>query len=134
MSKAFTLIEVLILIGILSILFLFLPPALNTLKSSISLNDTTQQIVADLRLAQQRSLASGETYQIAFEDTAYTISGRVEAVKKLPEGLKFENNKIIRFSKSGFPEVGKIGTIVLKDRYEKTKKVIISSVGRVRVE
>jgi hypothetical protein len=51
-----------------------------------------------------------------------------------PPGIKFKRTCDIGFSASGFPPPGKSGTLILEDAGGRTKKVVVSSLGRVRLE
>ena len=61
--KSFTLIEILIVIGILAILVVMALPAFRSFRAEADLNDSADKIINTLRLAQSKTLASEEANQ-----------------------------------------------------------------------
>lgn len=57
-TRAFTLIELLTVIGIMSVLILMAVPQYGLLKNSVTLNDQAQELADALRTAQSRAITS----------------------------------------------------------------------------
>ena len=110
--RGFTLVELLIVISILMLLSAASLSALYAFRANLALNYSAEYAKAAIRRSQMHAIAKQTT-----------VSCR-------PAGL----NKTFVFSRSGFPVVGGSGTGTLKNSTGRTKKIIVSSVGRVRVE
>lgn len=104
--RGFTLTETLIVLSILSVLLGF--GINNTIGyyESIKLQGNAEKIAAGLRLAQNKALTSGNT----------------------------ETSNGVQFASSGFPTPGSKNTIVVTNLKHKIKKVIVSNIGRIRIE
>lgn len=100
--KGFTLVELLIVIGLSGLLLSFTLPTFTKLKENLRLNGAAQQLASDLRVTQAKAIATGQT----------EACGR------------------FRFAASGFSPPGGSGTELIG----RSRKVILSSAGRVRVE
>jgi len=102
MLKAFTLIETLTVIGVLSILALIIIPIIDSLQSGIDFDNTVQEIISVLNLARNKTIASEGPGQwgvffststnqyVLFQGTDYynrTVSS--DKIYKLSEGLEF---------------------------------------------
>ncbi len=121
-QRGFTLIELLIVIGLISFVFAAAAPNLSRYSSLLNLNASAKLIVSDLRLTQSQALTQKET--LCYDPTK----------TRLPSGIKFIKTKPIYFSASGNPAFGSSGTIMMQNRLGQSKKIIVSSVGRIRVE
>jgi prepilin-type N-terminal cleavage/methylation domain-containing protein len=101
-----TLIETLIVLSILALLISF--GINNTLGyyEALKLQGEADKIAAELRLAQNKALSTG----------------RIEA------------SNGVQFASSGFPLPKSKGTISITNLKHKTKRVIISNIGRIRIE
>jgi len=93
-------------IGFCGLLFAFSLPTLTKYRETIKLEATARVIVADLRRTQCSAHASNES----ISSNGFT------------------------FSRTGFPTPGGSGTLVLSGHFARERKVIVSSVGRVRFE
>ena len=100
--KGFTLVELLVVIGLCGLLLSFTLPTFTKLKENLRLNGTAQQLASDLRAAQATALSVDQA----------------------------QTNGRFRFAASGFPPVGGSGTELIG----RSRKVILASTGRVRVE
>jgi type IV fimbrial biogenesis protein FimT len=66
-THAFTLIETLITIAVLTIIATISVPFLNDMSSAGSLNSAARELASDLRLAQQLSVTSQNNHQVIFD-------------------------------------------------------------------
>lgn len=102
----FTLVELLVVIGICGLLLSISFPTLSSLRGMVYLDASAQTMASELRKTQSRALCENDTRE-------------------------YERFK---FSKTGFPLPGGSGTQTLTDGRGHSRKVILSSAGRVRVE
>ncbi|MCU0640889.1 MAG: type II secretion system GspH family protein [Candidatus Margulisbacteria bacterium] len=100
--KAFTLVELLVVIGIVGLIGTVSFPSLTKFRKTVLIEAQAQVLAAAARRAQVEALAKGRTVE-------------------LPP---------FKFGASGYPVPGYSGTLVLSPHC----KVIVSSVGRVRIE
>ncbi len=72
MRKAFSLTELLVILGVLSILIIASLPVFNFFKSESLLTNVSEEIISRLRLAQSRTITSeaGSQYGVYFNDTS----------------------------------------------------------------
>ena len=120
--KGFTLVEIIVIIGILSVLFSLALPLSARFSSTLYLQASAKALVSELRRLQSSSVLQHQT--LSFAPDKFT----------LPPGIKFKSICDIGFSASGFPPPGKSGSLILQDSSGRTKKVIVSSLGRIRLE
>lgn len=149
-NLGFTLPELLITMGILSILFGLVTINLLHLQHNSSLNATLDTLVSDLRSQQNKAMtldtegrATADNYGIHFETSKYSLfhgssyssSDTTNFDVKLDPSLQFSNITVpsssIIFSK-GTGEVSGVGpgsdTVVLKDTSNNEQKTIQSNV------
>lgn len=140
LSKAFTLIELILVISVISSLAVLSPFSFRILASALELDTVVKRLVADLHLARQLSSAQHLTVTLDFRSDRpliyqiYTSDGQIIKTVTLSKGLNVPQKKAIKFAASGMPAFGGSGTLELKNKFGKSKKIIISAVGRIRVE
>lgn len=142
MKSAFTLIELIIVISIIGLLSFFSISAFLRLKESLILEGTARQIQCELISQKQKAISSGAISELYCNQNYYSIknqnilqnSSDIGKKTVMPSNIYFANSILFRFSSSGFPYPGYSGTAVIKNRFHKTKKIIISSLGRIRIE
>ena len=120
--KGFTLIEILIVISVLALIFSITLPTLSTFSAELSLEASTKAVASELRNLQSRAILQHKTLSLDLSKL------------KLPLGVKNINACNLSFSSSGFPPPGGSGTVILQNKFGRTRKVILSSAGRVRIE
>ena len=119
---AFTLIELITIIAILgSIVFITLP-GLSRFSANLSLQASAKTIITELRQLQTKARLTHTTQLFKPDQT------------KLPSNISYSKIANISFAASGFPPPGGSGTIVLRNRFGRQKKIIVASSGRVRFE
>lgn len=141
--KAFSLIELLIVISIIAILVSFGIPALRNYKPNLELNGSVRELTSDIRYAQQLTVTEQIEYSVIF----YTIERRYEIVKYganteiikqvlLPKEIisltitPLTNNEI-RYNPYG--AVAESGSITLMNTKNKTKTIDIRPSGFVKI-
>jgi prepilin-type N-terminal cleavage/methylation domain-containing protein len=100
--RGFTLVELLVVIGIVGIIMTVSSPSFFKLRKTVLIEGKCQVIAADLRRAEIEALTKAQT------------------VERAP----------FKFAPSGFPVPGYSGTLNLPPR----RKIVLSSIGRVRIE
>jgi len=121
-KRGFTLVELLIAIGICGLLLALSFPALLNFKSSLYLEASARSIASEMRKTQ--SLAWSGKANLNWDVSQFG----------LPAGVSARNVKQFRFSKTGFPLPGGTGTQVIENKFGNSRKIVLSSVGRVRIE
>ncbi|OGC25652.1 hypothetical protein A2291_04480 [candidate division WOR-1 bacterium RIFOXYB2_FULL_42_35] len=119
---AFTLVEIIVVMAVCSVLFSVSFASLRGFLGQIQLEATTKSLVSDLRKMQSQSRLEHKTL-------AMDLNGLV-----LPTGINFAQTSQIKFAPSGATAFGGSGSLVLQNSLGRTKKIIVSSIGRVRVE
>jgi len=73
-NKGFTLVELLVLIGIFVLLAGIAVPGIYNYVRSNRLATTTERMAADMQLARSMSIANGRVYRLQANDAGYTIT------------------------------------------------------------
>ena len=105
--------------GMIGIVSLSTLPLIKLTQSQM-VRATSHQIAAQMERVKQRAMATQRPAQWA--------PGRI------PMPLTLTPQKSATFSETGFPVVGSSGTWTLSAPMAKSKKIIVSSAGRIRVE
>ncbi|MFH1111578.1 MAG: GspH/FimT family pseudopilin [Patescibacteria group bacterium] len=142
-QHGFTILEIMVVIGIIVLLSLISVPLFREQQMSTELKANARAILADLRLAQQRTVAEQTTYLVKLYDSPsrYQLIRREsgDAVVKdrsLTNSITwqdmggFTNNEVV-FTSNG--AVVQSGTIVLKNNYNHTTIIEVKPSGYVRV-
>ena len=120
--KAFTLIEILIVISLLALLISISIPTFSRFSAQLCLNTSARALASELRRVQNQAILQHKTL------------GLDSSKLSLPSGIKSKNECFVSFAASGFPPPGGSGTLILQNRLGQTRKIIVSSAGRVRIE
>lgn len=112
-------VELIVVLGILGLAFVFFLPALSELRSSVLLEATLRENTSSLRKAQAQA--------IGFSQRVYWEPKALPTIKPVA-------SRVFCFSSSGFPTPGGFGTQVFATSFGKKKKIIVSSLGRIRIE
>lgn len=148
-TDGFTLIELMIVVGLISVLAAVSVPAIAAGMRRYSLITASQQVVSTIRAARLQAVGRNVTLRVRFNHPAnrqyQVLDGRlccldaaVGAVKFLPSGAKFDSvSGDIEINTSGrvTPLAGDptLATIVLSNEDDQTSTVTVSSRGRVRL-
>jgi len=139
-NSAFTLVEILVVIGVLILIFSISFPYFGRFRRDFELNDTTEKIISVLRLARSKTLGSLEAsqYGVYFGEDRYVLfkgsSFQEENIHEsydLPRGLEFEetDEKEVLFEKINGTVLDP-GSISLTDTKEK-KTIYIHGSGEI---
>jgi prepilin-type N-terminal cleavage/methylation domain-containing protein len=121
-KPAFSLIELLIVISVVSLLLIFGLPSFYYFRQNLSLATSAKMLASTLRETQAQAFLIHQTCSLSCEALA------------LPAEVQVVSDPGICFSSSGFPPPGGSGTIIIANQLGKEKRIIVSSVGRVRIE
>jgi Tfp pilus assembly protein FimT len=138
-----------IALSIIGILLIAAVPVLMNFVSTLELGTEGQRIVSDLRFAQEKAIALSSEVMIDFRSKSLLgdpgryyikrlnpVTGKFVDLKfvKLPKEFDIRQEVVIKFAKTGFPQVGGSGTVVIEDLGERAKRIVVSSAGRIRME
>lgn len=139
-NSGYTLIELIIVVGIISILLVASLRGLLIAKQNLDLNRAAHQLEAILKDCQSRAMYTGSYYKIEF----YPSLNRYRVYRKeseLVQDVQLENINLhytnftdykVRFYSNGTPSMG--GTVTLKTKNGRTLYVIMTPVtARTRV-
>ncbi|MBZ9569857.1 prepilin-type N-terminal cleavage/methylation domain-containing protein [Patescibacteria group bacterium] len=151
-KKGFTLVELLVIVGILVILAAISAPALRFFQRESDLANSTEEIINTLRFAQNKTLASegASQYGVYFDSTTsphqYTLfkgtdfasrDSSSDEIHKLPKVVEFYEINLDGGNEAVFDrvtgETGQPGNVSLRLKVDvtKTKIVYIESSGQV---
>jgi len=91
-EHGFSLIELIITVGVLGLLFAFSVPGLRSISASFQLHGATENVAAQLRLARERAIATGEEQPLHVPSTmVYHLHypAGIGKVWTLPRGITF---------------------------------------------
>ena len=121
-KNGFTLIEILIVISVLALLLSISIPSTARFSARQTLSASTKTLASQLRATQSQAVLQHKT--LSLDPTETTLAS----------GIKFKKVKPITFSSSGLTPPGGSGTLILQNRFGQSKKIIVASSGRVRIE
>ncbi len=135
-QKGFTLLELMIVIGIIAVLVAFAFPCYGLLHKHYSLYSAAQELAANLRCAQQMAVDQGAVYSICVSKNGYTIKkegGKTVKNKNFPAGIKAAGSCSFKFYPTAEPNAGQ--TIMLQSYDgEKCYVEVASVTGKVTVK
>lgn len=136
-STAFTLVEVVVVLAIISALLSFSVIGGMRFRSSVECKYSLNQVLSDIKLTQQLADTSCQICRIEFSagKNAYRIikGEYLYRSRKVSEKAQFYGKSFFSFVPSGYTDVGGSGTLFIGG-FPKVKKIIVSSRGRIRVE
>ena len=121
-KKGFTLVELITVIAILATLLVIFIPRVSVFTLNLYLDASAKAVAANLRNLQSQAITKHQTTSLSLESLA------------LPSQIQIISASNISFASSGFPPPGGSGSILLETRFGKSKKIVVSSSGRVRIE
>lgn len=120
--RGFSLVEITVVLVVLSVGLFLVFPAWQSFSAQISLQTSAQLLVSELHRLQ--SSAELEHKTVTLDPTKLNLSA----------GLTLSGKTDLSFSASGFPPPGGSGTLIVSNRFGQQKKIVVSSVGRIRLE
>ena len=136
-SSSFTLIELLVVLAVISSLLAISITGISRFKSSLEYRSSVDQVLSDVRLAQQLADSTSDVCRIDFKagKNVYSVSQNGSIVRngRVSNGVQFYGKSYFSFVPSGYTDVGGSGTLFLGGSAS-VKKIIVSSRGRIRVE
>jgi prepilin-type N-terminal cleavage/methylation domain-containing protein len=143
--KGFTLLELVVVMGLLVLIGSFTIPTYQVLLSQLQLSSAVDQVAGQIRLAQQKTVTEQSIYGVTFTSGANTIplflyntsngNKTTQSTISLPtyitiDTVSFSNNADVRFATSGAPNYS--GYLTLKDTVRsKSRKIEIRPSGTV---
>lgn len=82
MKKGFTLIEMMVVIGIIGIVIAFVIPNFAAMQRQARIRAAAQELAQDLRQIRERALSTGRRFSISFPDTRTYLSTNQEGQTK----------------------------------------------------
>ena len=136
----FTLVEILVTLGIFGILAAIALPTWSTLFPAYQLNSAARQVTTELHLARNRAMANYRRVRVVFTATTYNVEREqnpgafdyvvISGPKGLPSGITAAADATPVFQTRGDASGA---NITLTNSKGETKKVAISSAGRVEI-
>ena len=141
-NVGYTLIELLVVIGLAAvIIFVAALPQIRSITSILELQVASNQVAQELLLAQRLAVMRQSAVKLEAVPRTLLSPAKCKLIyaglvsqKNLPGGISFSGHLNFTFAGSGFPVPGGTGTLVISNRLGKTKQIVVSSVGRVRVQ
>ena len=142
-EKGFTLVELLVSVGILSLIAFISVPVYQSLIFNLDLSAATRLIASDLRYAQQLAVTTQDNYQVIFTTSSqsYRIKDAVTgtttktALINAPVYIVAINNlpnNTVTFIATG--AATSTGTIVLSNPNNRTSTIEIKPSGYVKIQ
>jgi len=94
--KAFTLIEILIVVALLAIAGLMVVPMMSS-AASMQIYSAANMIAADLEYAKSMAISRGQNFSVAFDKTAETYQIKDQTGSVIPHPVKKGFNYVIDF-------------------------------------
>lgn len=144
MHKAYSLIELIIAISVLTLLSSFVVPTYQIIMSQMQLGAAVDEVTDLLRLSEQKTVTEQKIYGVTLTANASTIPQYIlnpdstktaQPTYTLPANIKigevnFSGNSDIRFSTSGAPNVS--GNLVITDiARSRSRRIFIKPSGSV---
>lgn len=137
-NRIVTLLELCAGLGIISTAVMFSAPSLMRARENYELDAVVRQVSGRMQAARLKAISRNRDCRIVVpSETSYAVEceapeWRPEEVVVLPQGFRIAANSTPTFHKRG--NVSPTGTVTVRNRRMKSKRVIVNITGRVRVE
>lgn len=143
-NKGFSLTEILIVLGILTLLMTISIPYLRNFQPNLQLNAAVRNLTTDIRYAQQQTITEQVVYGVKFYPAAKSyeilkLDIATTTIKSftLPSEVEFQSvtgftDDIVRFNSYGAAH--ETGTIILKNSSNQTKIIVVKPSGYVQIQ
>jgi len=132
-ARGFTLIELMIVLGIFSIMLSFGVPAFGRYLQSQQLRGTSENLVQTVQLQRTRAMSIGQTITLSFDtgtSPAWTIVGGGTTNRRtLPKGLQFASATPTTLTITRDGRVNTSGLVVFENRLGRRDTVSIQVSG-----
>jgi prepilin-type N-terminal cleavage/methylation domain-containing protein len=140
--SGYTLLELLIVIGLVGILiFAISLPQIGSFIDAFNLQLCVHQTRQHILTAQRLAIARQTTVYLKcvprtllFPAQILLIQGTSVSKRFFSGGITFSGHLVFSFSDSGFVLPGGSGTLIISNHRNQMKKLIVSSLGAVRIE
>ena len=133
MATGFSTIELIIVMGIMSIGAAIALPKWNNWLPTYALNNSTRQVQSELYSIKMRAAAENVGFQLAYLQgaNAYTIQrdSKALATKPIAEGTTITKDGTISFSPRGTASANRVR---LRNDAGACQQIVVSATGRVR--
>lgn len=136
-EPGFSVIELIITVGVMSVLFAFAVPAFLGYRTTHHLKGAAENVAGQLRLARDKAMGTGVPQPVHFEGTAgYHIHypTGIGASWTLPRGVRFASTMDHWFTMSADGRCSTSGLIVLRDARGSQDTVSVQLSGLVSRE
>jgi type IV fimbrial biogenesis protein FimT len=128
-----SILEVLIAIGLASILLAIAVPSFMSTLPRIRLSFAARQVASDLQVARMKAIAQNTAYTVNFNtSTTYSFPGDTRDFGQLYPGITFTTTGNPVFTPRGTAST--TATITLSNGSDPNKQVLVSAVGRVTMQ
>jgi len=107
-KRGFSLVELIVVVSFMVASFIVFSPSLFCLRENVIFDSSVKNTAMEVRLAQIEAISAGRAVKAG--DSSFV------------------------FARSGAVVPGGSGTKTLASKFGKTRKIVVSSIGRVRVE
>jgi prepilin-type N-terminal cleavage/methylation domain-containing protein len=133
MASGFSTIELIVVMGIMSIGAAIALPKWNNWLPTYALNNSTRQVQSELHSIKMRAAAENVGFQLAYLQgaKAYTIQrdSKALATKPIAEGTTITKDGTISFSPRGTASANRVR---LRNDAGACQQIVVSATGRVR--
>jgi type IV fimbrial biogenesis protein FimT len=134
--KGFTLIEMMVTIGIMAIVLAIAVPAFSAWRQSTALQYATQTLMAHIKQARLMAVSGNRTVRVFFATDGYTVDSGGANEQQYPlnryadalvfSDVSFSGNKLT-FRSSG---LANFGHVILQNGNGSTRKITVNIMGR----